>query len=77
MQPEVDIDLEDQRGATRDWVSQKEVQLRISRGFRQFLLTFTDEKDDNVYQGRLAEMCSCEGPPPPFAPCRSSCAGEP
>ena len=55
----MEINLEAQRGPTRDWISQDTIKRAIARDFRNFLLSFEDDKGDQVYQGRLAEMCSC------------------
>lgn len=58
----MDISLEDQRGPTKEWISSDIIKQRIARKFKQFLLNFRDENGEEVYQGRLAEMCSCRVP---------------
>ena len=58
LQPAVRIDLDNPRGAIRDFIVQEPVQKEISTQFKSFLRNFRDDKDDLVYKDRLRDMCT-------------------
>ena len=60
LQPAVRIDLDNPRGAVRDFIAQEPVQREISVQFKNFLRNFRDKKDDLVYKDRLRDMCTSE-----------------
>ncbi|KAF0989213.1 hypothetical protein HZS_8076, partial [Henneguya salminicola] len=54
--------LEDTRGnSISEWVSMSAPRAEIKRRLKNFIMTFTDDKDHHVYQERIKRMCEQNG----------------
>lgn len=62
MQPAVRIDLDNPRGAIRDFIAQEPVQREIAAQFKNMLRNYTDESGDLIYRDRLRDMCTSNSP---------------
>lgn len=60
VQAPIRIDLDNPRGAIRDFIAQEPVQREIAARFKNMLRTFTDASGDLVYKDRLRDMCTSE-----------------
>ena len=58
LQPAVRIDLDNPRGAIRDFIAQEPVQREIAAQFKNMLRNFTDDAGDLIYRDRLRDMCT-------------------
>ena len=58
LQPAVRIDLDNPRGAIRDFIAQEPVQREIAAQFKNMLRNFTDAAGDLIYKDRLRDMCT-------------------
>jgi hypothetical protein len=50
-------DYGDSKGNLVAWIAKEETTMFIRRKFSNFLRTFTDENNVNVYEQRIQEMC--------------------
>lgn len=55
---DLNINLEDQKGPLREWISLDATSRTIEKFFRNFLLTFADKKGVKIYKQRIQTMCS-------------------
>jgi len=60
LQPAVRIDLDNPRGAIRDFIAQEPVQKEIAAQFKNFLRNYTDASGDLIYRDRMRDMCTSQ-----------------
>ena len=54
------IDLDNPRGAVREFIAQEPVQREIAAQFKNLLRNHTDENGDQIYKDRMRDMCTSE-----------------
>ena len=52
------LDMEDPKGKISEWLRQPRTIKFVRRHFSNFLRHFKDEKNNDVYEQRIQEMCT-------------------
>ena len=52
------IDLDNPRGAIRDFIAQEPVQREIAAQFKNLLRNYADASGDLIYRDRMRDMCT-------------------
>ena len=55
---DLNVNLEDQKGPLREWISLDATSRTIEKFFRNFLMTFSDKKGTKIYKQRIQTMCA-------------------
>lgn len=52
------VNLEDYQGPLQEWLNQDQVKMEVKKRYRDFILNFTNEEGNFVYQQKITQMCN-------------------